>query len=464
MTVLSRRRFLAASAASAAFAGTSVPAVPASGDLDVAIIGAGAAGIAAALRLQTSRVRLAVLEASDRVGGRCVTDTVTFGTPFDRGAMWLAAPDANPVVPLAMKSGLDMVPASPSQRVRIGKRFARTGEMEDYLTAAVRASRAIADLGRRQDVAAAQAIPKDLGDWQSTVEFTLGPFNFARDLAGLSAADLARSAERDNGLSCRQGLGALIEKLAAGLPVQLSNPVSKIDWSERNKIEITTAKGHLFARAVIVTISTGVLNAGKLTFDPELPKRHLDAIDKLPLGSRDRIALLLPGNPLGLNQDELVFEKALSEHTAAVLANIGGSGLCTVEIGGKFGADLSAAGESAMLAFALDWLTGLYGADVRKAVKKTAITRWNSDPWTLGAASAAVPGGQWARSALAEPVRDRIFFAGEATHETLWGTVGGAWASGERAADAVMKKLGVTAGETASASSSPSPRRRRRRR
>jgi monoamine oxidase len=445
MTVLSRRRFLATSAASAAAAGTCQPALPASSEFDVAIIGAGAAGIAAARRCAATRARVTIIEGADRIGGRCVTDTTTFGTPFDRGAQWLAAPDVNPVVPLAMKSGLDMVSASSSQRVRIGKRYARTGEMEDFLTTSVRASRAITDAGRKQDAAAATAVPNDLGDWQSTIEFMLGPFSYGRDLADLSTADLARSAERDNGLFCRQGLGTLIAKLADGLPVQLSSPVLKIDWSERNKIEIKTAKGYVYARTVIVTVSTGVLAAGRLAFDPELPKRHIEAIDKLRLGSRDRIVLELPGNPLGLQQDELVYERVLSDHTAAILANIYGSTLCTVEIGGKFGASLAAAGEPAMVAFALDWLTGLYGADVRKAVRKTTATRWNHDPWTLGAASAAVPGGQWARPALAEPVKDRIFFAGEATHETLWGTVGGAWASGERAADAALKKLGLVA-------------------
>jgi monoamine oxidase len=459
MTVLSRRRFLAASAASAALSATSVPAIAASGEVDVAIVGAGAAGVAAARRFSGTRARVAVIEASDRIGGRCWTDTTTFGTPFDRGAQWLTAPDVNPLVPVAMKSGLDMVPASSSQRVRIARRYARTGEMEDYLTATVRASRAIVDAGRKQDTFAAQAVPRDLGDWQSAIEFTLGPYSYGKDLADLSATDLARSADRDNGLGCRQGLGALIVRLAEGLPVQLSSPVSKIDWSERNKIEIVTARGRVYARAVIITVSVGVL--GKLAFDPELPKRYFDALDKLRLGSRDRIALDLPGNPLGLQPDELVFEKATSDHTAAIVANIHGTTLCTVEIGGKFGADLTAAGEPAMLAFALDWLTSLYGSDLRKAVRKTRATRWNYDPWTLGAASAAAPGGQWARAALAEPVRDRIFFAGEATHETLWGTVGGAWASGERAADAVLKKLGVT-GEAAAETKRP-PRTSRRR-
>jgi monoamine oxidase len=444
MTVLSRRRFLAASAASAASVGSPALAAPASGEVDVAIIGAGAAGIAAARRLAGNRARITVIEASGRVGGRCVTDTTTFGAPFDRGAQALTAPDVNPVMPLAQKSGLDLYPASPSQRVRIARRYARTGEMEDYLTASVRAGRAIAEAGRKQDVSCDQALPKDLGDWQSMVEFTLGPYNYARDLADLSTTDIARAAERDNNMFCRQGIGTLIARLADGLPVQLSAPVSRIDWSERNRIEIHTAKGYVYARTAIVTVSTGVLTAGKMTFDPPLPKRHVDAIEKLPLGSRDRIALELPGNPLGLQRDELVLERAQANHTAALLANVYGTTLCTVEVGGKFGADLAAAGEPAMLAFALDWLTRLYGSDVRKAIGRTSATRWNSDPWTLGASSAAAPGGQWARSALAEPVRDRIFFAGEATHETQWGTVGGAWASGERAADAVLKRLGLT--------------------
>jgi monoamine oxidase len=364
--------------------------------------------------------------------------------PFDRGAHWIHVPDLNPVTPLATKSGFDVYPAPSSGRVRIGRRYARTGEMEDYLTATVRANRAIAEAGRgRQDVSCAQALPKDLGDWQPTIEFVLGPFGCAKDLAEVSALDFSRSVERNNDMFCREGLGALIAKLADGLPVQLSRPASLIDWSERNRIEIRTTKGLLVTRTVIVTVSTGVLMSDKLKFEPELPRRYFDAIEKLRLGSYDHIALELPGNPLSLQRDELVFEKAGSARTAAILANISGTALYTIEVAGKFGADLAASGEPEMVSFALDWLTGLYGADIRKAVKRTSATRWNHEPWTLGAFSAAAPGGQWARAALAEPVRDRIFFAGEATHETLWGTVGGAWASGERAADAVLRKLGI---------------------
>ena len=463
MTVLSRRRFLAASAASAASVGAPAIAAQATGDVDVAIIGAGAAGIAAARRIAGTKAKVAFIEASGRLGGRCFTDTSTFGVPFDRGAHWIHMPDLNPVTPLAMKSGFDIYPAPPGQRVRIGRRNARASEMEDYLTAMVRANRAIGEAGRgRLDVSCAQALPKDLADWKQTIEFVLGPFGCAKDLADVSAADFARSAERDNDTFCRQGFGALIAKLADGLPVQLSNPASRIDWSERKHIEIVTAKGRFFSRTVIVTVSTGVLMSEKLKFLPELPRRHLDAIEKLGLGSYDHIALELPGNPLGLQRDEMVFEKSESARTAAILANVSGTTLCTIEVAGKFGRDLAASGEPAMVSFALDWLTGLYGADIRKVVKRTSATQWNNEPWTLGAFSAAAPGGQLARAALAEPVRDRIFFAGEATHETLWGTVGGAWASGQRAAEAALKRVGMI-GESPEpkrlAAPPPSPRR-----
>jgi hypothetical protein len=317
--------------------------------------------------------------------------------------------------------------------------------MEDYLTAVVRTNRAITEAGRgRADPPAAQTLPKDLGDWQRTIEFVLGPFACGKDLAEVSAADLARSTERDSDTFCRQGLGALMAKLGEGLPIQLSNPASRIEWGggPRAGLDIDTAQGHLSARAAIVTVSTGMLGSDKLKFIPELPKRQLDAIEKLKPGSYDHVALELPGNPLGLQRDEMAFEKSDSGRTAAILANVSGSPLCMVIVAGKFGRDLSAMGDRAMIAFALDWLTGLYGADVKRAVKRTHATQWNNDPWTLGAFSAAAPGGQWARAALTEPLRDRIFFAGEATHETLWGTVGGAWGSGERAADLALKRLG----------------------
>src|SRR5215470_13038948 len=290
MPRFSRRSLLIGTASLAA-----TPALAATSPyVDVAIVGAGAAGIAAARRLIAAGRRVTLLEAADRIGGRCFTDTRTFGAPYDRGAHWIHMPDINPVAKLAGAAKMDVYPAPPGQKFRIGRRFAREGEMEDFLAALVRTNRAIAEAARgKNDVSCAQALPKDLGELRPAVEFVLGPFGCARDLADVSAYDFARSAERDVDAFCRQGLGALVAKLADGLPVQLSTPATMINWSPRSNLTIETTKGRFEASAVIVTASTALLAAGKLKFNPPLPKRHLDAIGKLPLGSYDHIALEL---------------------------------------------------------------------------------------------------------------------------------------------------------------------------
>ncbi len=447
-----RRSFLAASAAFAASPaaaaprpkrGAPQPEEPRSGALDVVIVGAGAAGIAAARRIVAAGRRCVVYEATAEVGGRCVTDTRTFGVPFDRGAHWIYMADINPVAKLATGTGLEIYPAPPGQRVRIGRRYAREGEQEDLLAALVRANNAISDAARgKTDVACAQVLPKDLGEWRSTVEFMLGPFGAGKDLADISAGDFARGPERDNAAFCRQGFGTLLAKLAQGLPVQLSTPVTLVEFGGRSGVQVQTPRGHTEARAAIITASTNVLAAGKIKFGFDLPRSHANAISRLKLGSYDHIALELPDNPLELRPDELVFEKSSTPRTAAILANVSGSTLCTVEVAGRFGRDLSAKGEKEMIVFALDWLGALYGFDMKGSVKRAHATRWNEAPWALGAFSSASPGAQPSRRALMEPLRNRIWFAGEAVHESLWGTVGGAWESGERAADAVLKSLG----------------------
>jgi monoamine oxidase len=453
MTIWSRRSFLAASAATitAPALAASRPApqapdpLPRSGNIDAVVVGAGAAGIAAGRRLAASGRRFVVVEAADGIGGRCITDTRTFGVPYDRGAHWIYAADINPLAKLATQVGVDIYPAPPGQRMRIGRRYAREGEMEDFLASLVRANTAIADAARKNDVACTQVLPKDLGEWRSTIEFVLGPYNNGKELSELSTADVSRSGERDNSAFCRQGFGALLTRLGASLPILLSTPVTRIEWWSRNKVEVATTKGQYIAQAVIVTASTGVLASGKIKFAPDLPKRQLEAIGKLKLGSHDHVALELVGNPLGLRADELVLEKSDGRQTGAIFANVSGSTLCVVDVGGAFGRDLAAKGETAMVDFAIDWLSGLYGTDMRGLVKRRHATRWNEEPWVLGATSAAAPGAQSARRVLIEPL-NRMFFAGEAAHETAWGTVGGAWESGERVADAVVKLLGGNVG------------------
>lgn len=445
MSRLSCRSFLAGSAATAgavavpARRAAAAPAVPGPGDFDTVIVGAGAAGIAAAKRLAAAGRRYVVIEAAEHIGGRCVTDNRAFGIPFDRGAHWIHLPNTNPLAKFAPGRGIEIYPAPRSQKVRIGLRYAREKELEDFLAVQVRATRAIDDAARKVDVACGSALPSDLGDWQATAEFVLGPFAYGQDLARLSAADFASATERSSDAFCRQGFGTLLAARAAGVTVELSTPATAI--SIDRAVTVQTPKGTITARTGIITVSTAVLASHRIEFTPELPQRVSEAFHSLPLGSYDHIALEFAGNPLGLDSDDLVFEKSADARTAAILGNVSGTRLCLIEVAGSFGRSLAAQGADAMVDFAGDWLGKLYGAEIRKAIKRAAVTRWNADRLALGAMSAALPGGHAARAVLTEPVRDAVWFAGEAVHETLWGTVGGAWASGERAADAVLRRL-----------------------
>jgi monoamine oxidase len=365
------------------------------------------------------------------------------------------------MVKLARGSGLDLYPAPPGQTIRVGRRNARAGEIEYFLAALVHANRAIDDATRgKADVSCASALPKDLGDWAGTAEFMLGANAAGKDLKDISATDKARAQERNAAIACRQGLGTLIAKLGEQIPLALSTPASRIAWSGRD-VAVETPAGKIAARAAIITVSSNVLVAGNIKFTPDLPKRQLDAAAKLSLGSYDHIALQLPGNPLGLARDEIVIEQSTSQRTALLFANMGSSSLCSIDVGGSFGRDLSAQGEPAMIAFAVEWLTKLFGSDAVSAVKKSGATRWNAAPFALGAMSSAVPGGQPSRKVLTEPI-GCMFLAGEATHETLWGTVDGAWESGERAAEAALRRIGALKDAEPAALPAPGAKRRRR--
>jgi monoamine oxidase len=458
---MTRRGFLSASAALAAVPalGARAWAAPLPREADIVVIGAGAAGIAAARRIVAANRKVIVVEAANQIGGRCLTDTATFEVPFDRGARWMHNPDTNPMIKLARGAGLDVAAAPPGQKIRIGRRNARAGETEEFLAALVRANRAIDEGSRgKADVACAAVMPKDLGDWAGTAEFVLGANATGKDLRDVSVLDKARAQDRNAAIACRQGLGTLIARLGEQLPLALSTPASRVGWSGRD-VMVETPSGKIAARAAIVTVSSNVLASGNIKFTPDLPKRQLDAAAKLGLGSYDRIALQLPGNPLGLGRDDVFIEQSNSTRTALLLANMAGSSLCVIDVAGSFGSDLSAQGEKAMIAFAVEWLTKLFGSDAAAAIRKSSATRWNAAPFALGAMSVAAPGGQPSRKILGEPVGS-LFFAGEATHETLWGTVDGAWESGERAAEAALRRIGALRDSESAEAPAARPRRR----
>ena len=208
--ILTRRDMLIGAAALAV--GPSTAALSISGEFDVAIVGAGAAGITAARRIASANRSYVVLEAGSRAGGRVASAIRPSGAIYDRGANRFSAPTRNPLVAIARLEKLRTYEPPAGRRLYIGSREARDGEYDDFTASLRRANRtigAVAELGR--DFAAMRALP-DLGPWQRTVEFVLGPLTCAKDLDEVSTVDLSRADDRPDDVMLRDGTEALITR------------------------------------------------------------------------------------------------------------------------------------------------------------------------------------------------------------------------------------------------------------
>jgi monoamine oxidase len=438
MNFSTRRNFLggaAALAASSAFAQST------GSEVDVAIVGAGAAGIAAARRIANAGRSYLLLEARDRIGGRVWSAADRLGVAHDFGADRITASGRNPLVSLGRLAGLELYQPTPLRRLYVGTREARDWEYDSFTAARQRANRAITAAGDAGlDFAASRTLP-DLGDWQGTVAFVLGPMQTSKDLDEVSTVDYARAEEHFDELRVRGGLGRLLAAAAKPLRISLETPVVSIDTRVRGTVALESERGTINARAVIVTASTTALAAGTLRFDPALPKRVQDGLAGLGLGTHDRLIFELAGNPFNFADNQRIVFKTSDSRTVGITARIDGSDQASAEFVGRFGREISSAGGAAMRDFVVATLVAHFGNDARRAIGKSEAVRWSREPWILGGISAAAPGSAINRRLLAQPIHDRIFLAGEALHDTWWGTVAGAWVSGERAADAALAEI-----------------------
>ncbi|MEM6481935.1 MAG: NAD(P)/FAD-dependent oxidoreductase, partial [Pseudomonadota bacterium] len=397
---------------------------------DVIVIGAGAAGLAATKELRAWGLSVLCLEAADRAGGRCITDTETFGVPFDRGGHWLHNRPTNPFVEIGHALGFDIYPTPKTYVTEGGEAADR--DLSKILDRFDEKLDIAAEAG--QDMSAADLFDVT-GPWAHTAA-SLYALPMGRDLDEISVVDKTEGWIEENWF-CREGFGALLERYHATTPVTLNTPVTKLA-STREGVDVTTHVGTIRAHAAIVTVSQGVLASETITFDPPLDAERREAIVGINMGTYNHTALLFEPGTIPVAEDSWMSYRIDAAQDGSVrgggfLCNIGGTGLCSFETAGRFSRELEAAGTKAATEIALDVLTRMYGNSVRAKFIRSDMTAWTKNPWTRGSYSGALPGCTHLRPRLKAPHAERILFAGEAMSDANRGTVAGAHHEGIRA-------------------------------
>ncbi len=410
---------------------------------DIAVIGAGAAGLGAGRRLKELGVSFAVLEATHRVGGRGYTEEIAPGVPFDLGCHWLHSASLNPFVAMADAAGFTYRKGTFDRSLNFASDWTASTDVkdcDDFLERSYAALREAHAAGR--DVSVADVVERD-SPWTGYFDYWIS-LNASVDSDQISAVDLYNYRDTGEDWPLKEGYGTLIARLAQGLPIQLNTAVTNIDLGGK-EIRLTTPEGAVAVKAIIVAVSTGILGGGGIRFTPDLPDWKQQAIAALPLGCHNRIGLLFDRNVFGDDHPRGTILLSSDSEPMSFKIRPFGYDYVVGLTGGRFADWLEQAGTEASVDLAGENLKKAFGSSITKHVVRHLVTAWRGDPWVKGAYSAARPGTVGQRPRLAAAIDGRLFFAGEATSSEFFATAHGAYLSGIRAADEAHGAIGGAA-------------------
>jgi monoamine oxidase len=222
--------------------------------------------------------------------------------------------------------------------------------------------------------------------------------------------------------------------------VRLNTPVTAIDHGAA-PLRLDTAAGILRARTAVLTASTGVLAAEMIRFDPPLPDWKRRAIDAVPIGFADKIAFAFPPGALDAEPNDYLHVITGTRRTIGFHLRPFGYDYASGYVGGSTARELAEADDDQAFAFAMEKLVAALGSSVASKVLVRRRTRWGKERFIRGGYSATLPGEALARVALAAPLSERLYFAGEAASPQFFSTAHGAYLTG---IDAVARAAAAT--------------------
>ncbi len=410
-----------------------------SGTVDVAIIGAGAAGLGAAKALKSAGKSFVVLEAMNRSGGRAWTDTETFGVPVDWGCHWLHSASINPMREYADELGIAYLDHHLTRRVAEKGVLLPESDSDALIQELHKLYESVIVAGNDgidvplTDVVDTSSPAYSLFETSVQAEWGFTP-------AQVSTLDASRYRDTEQNWAVADGYGTLVQGVAAGIPVSLGTLVKQVIL-DGNGVRVVTDQGPIEAGAVIVSVSTNVLSRGLIDFQPGLPDWKLAAAAAVPLGSDNKIVLQIDSRHLGIDEQSSLRIPYPGAPWFYVQVRPFGRDIVSLYVGGPISAELEAAGADAAIEVGRQAMIDAFGTGIAQHIGTSATSAWGQEPTILGAYGAARPGQANLRADLAKPVGDRMFFCGEATHPYFFSTCHGAWMSGERAASEAIEIL-----------------------
>lgn len=418
----------------------------------ILVLGAGLAGLAAAQELKKQGHDVIVIEARNRIGGRIWTSHTWADMPLDLGATWIHGVKGNPITELANQTKAPRLFTYYQKTNTYNSQGLLLSETEANLLENLKQQ--IEDLiesaqAQDQDISIRQAIePLLKGIDKSSETYKLINFvlngTIEQEYAGSSEQlsshwyDSSKEFSGDDAFFVN-GFDNIIDFLAKDLTIELEQIVKEIDW-QQNQMRVVTQKSVFFADKVIVTVPLGVLKAHHIKFIPELPINKQNAISKLGMGVLNKCYLRFKQAFWPTDIDWL--ESIANNHGEWVeWVSFMRTTNMPILLGfnaANRGKQIESLTNQEIVQSAMQTLKAIFGSDIPDPISYQ-ITRWSSDPFTFGSYSFNALGSTpTMRQHLAKPLENKLFFAGEATHQDYFGTAHGVYLSGLRAAQEVI--------------------------